>query len=254
MKRDINILVAFIFAFGLIIWNGGCAKKVAPAPVAKAVEPAAVKPAPLPPPPVPTISLAAQPSMIAKGQSTVLSWKSSNATTVELDGGVGTVGSSGSVTVTPSSSVTYTAKATGPGGNSAASVRVTVEIPVIAAAPPKLSDREFFDKRIQDIFFDYDKYNIRNDQLGIAENDASALKERPTLKMMIEGHCDERGSEKYNLALGDRRANSVKSYLVDHGVPAERIDTVSYGKERPLDLGHNEEAWAKNRRGHFIMK
>jgi peptidoglycan-associated lipoprotein len=75
----------------------------------------------------------------------------------------------------------------------------------------------------------------------------------PTIKIQIEGHCDERGTSEYNLALGERRANSAKKYLISLGMPADRISTISYGKEKPLDPGHNEEAWSKNRRDHFII-
>jgi peptidoglycan-associated lipoprotein len=252
MKRDLNALVALVFALGLTVWTGGCAKKVAPPPAAKVAEPAPPVPA-TPPPPVPTISLSANPSTITKGQSTVLSWTSSNATTVELDMGIGSVGGSGQKTLTPANSTTYTAKATGAGGSAVASTRVTVEVPVATSKPP-LSDREFFEKRIHDLFFDYDKFNIRDDQQSVVDTNVGALKERPNLKIMIEGHCDERGSEKYNLALGDRRANAVKSYLVERGVSPDRIDTTSYGKERPFNLGHDEEAWAQNRRAHFALK
>lgn len=253
MKKELNCLFVLVLAFGLMLWNGGCAKKVVPPPATKAVEPVPQKPV-TPPSPAPTISLSAQPNTIMKGQSTALSWKSSNATTVELDNGIGTVAASGKVTLVPSSSITYTAKATGAGGSAVASTRVSVEIPVTVPKMPPLSDREFFEKRIQDLFFGYDQYNIRNDQLTTLDNNVRSLKERSGLKFTIEGHCDERGSEKYNLALGDRRANAVKSYLVERGIPAERIDTTSLGKERPFDLGHNEEAWAKNRRGHFVLK
>jgi peptidoglycan-associated lipoprotein len=253
MKNYLNILVAVLFGFGLVVWSDGCAKKVVPPPATKAVEP--VPPAPVTPPvPVPTISLSAQPSTIMKGQSTVLSWQSANATTVELDNGMGTVAASGQVTLAPSSSITYTAKASGAGGSAAASTRVTVEFPITPPTQPLLSDQEFLEKRIQDLFFDYDQFNLRDDQKAVADANVRALKERPNLKIMIEGHCDERGSEKFNLVLGDRRANAVKSYLVERGVSPDRMDTTSYGKERPFNLGHSEEAWAQNRRAHFLLK
>jgi peptidoglycan-associated lipoprotein len=251
MKRKVILSVTLIFVLGMGVWTGGCAKKAVPQPAAKAVEPEPAKPTT--PAPAPTISLSAQPSAITKGQSTVLSWKSSNATAVELDGGIGTVANSGRVTLEPSSSVTYTAKATGLGGSAVASTRITVNMPVVLSKP-QLSDRQFFEKRIGDVFFDYDQYDMRTDQQGTAEDNARALKERPNLRFTIEGHCDERGSEKYNLALGDKRANVVKAYLVDKGIPADQIDTTSYGKERPFDPGHNEQAWAVNRRGHFVLK
>jgi peptidoglycan-associated lipoprotein len=253
MKRDRNVLVALVFALGMTIWISGCAKKVAPPPATKAAEPAPQAPV-TPPAPAPTISLSAVPSTIMKGQSTVLNWKSSNATSVELDAGIGSVASSGQMTLTPSSSTTYTAKATGAGGSAAASTRVTVETPPVAPPKPSLSDQAFFEQRVHDLFFDYDKFNIRDDQMSVLNANVSALKERPSLKIMIEGHCDERGSEKYNLALGDRRANAVKSYLVERGISPDRVDTTSYGKERPFALGHDEEAWAQNRRAHFVLK
>jgi peptidoglycan-associated lipoprotein len=132
---------------------------------------------------------------------------------------------------------------------------VTVEEPAVTPpSPPIISDADFFQTRVQDIFFDFDKYDIRSDQQATADNDARSLAERSNLKFTIEGHCDERGSEKYNLALGDRRANAAKAYLVAHGVSTDRIDTISYGKERPFDPGHNEEAWAKNRRAHLVLR
>jgi peptidoglycan-associated lipoprotein len=189
-----------------------------------------------------------------KGEATTLNWRSTDATSVELDAGIGTVAASGQLTLVPSSSTTYTAKATGAGGSVAASTRVTVQYPPTVSTPPSLSDHEFFEKQIRDLFFDYDKFEIVNNQVLFADNNVRALKERPNLKITIEGHCDERGSEKYNLALGDRRANAVKAYLVEQGVAAERIDTTSYGKERPFDPGHNEAAWAQNRRAHFVLK
>jgi peptidoglycan-associated lipoprotein len=87
----------------------------------------------------------------------------------------------------------------------------------------------------------------------ILKENFALLKKYPVMKFQIEGHCDERGTGEYNLALGERRANSAKNYLVSLGISAARISTISYGKERPLDPGHNEEAWAKNRRDHFVV-
>lgn len=111
----------------------------------------------------------------------------------------------------------------------------------------------FESKLLKDIHFDYDKYDIRREDEGILKENAAFLKKNPKMKIQIEGHCDERGTIEYNLALGERRANSVKRYLVSLGIASDRISTISYGKERPLDPGHNEQAWAKNRRAHFIV-
>src|SRR5256885_14255665 len=101
------------------------------------------------------------------------------------------------------------------------------------------------------IHFDYDKALIRGGDASILDQKVSILQANPALRIRISGHCDERGSDEYNLALGNRRATAAKQYLVSHGIDASRIETVSYGEERPADPGHNEEAWAKNRRDEF---
>lgn len=108
-------------------------------------------------------------------------------------------------------------------------------------------------KYLKDIHFDFDKYNIRPDAAAVLKKNAEFLLAHPTYKIQIEGHCDERGSVEYNLVLGERRAKSAKNYLVNLGVEKDRLSTISYGKEMPLDPRHNEEAWAKNRRCHFII-
>jgi len=136
-----------------------------------------------------------------------------------------------------------------------------VEEPVVKE--PVLSEEEIFLKKSLEeinqtkplamIFFDYDKYNIREDAVPVLEANASWLKKFPTTKVLIEGHCDERGTEEYNLALGEKRAKSTMDYLVSLGIPAERIRIISYGKSQPLDPGHDEAAWAKNRRAQFLI-
>ena len=108
-------------------------------------------------------------------------------------------------------------------------------------------------KLLKDIHFEFDKYNIRRGDAEILKENAALFKKNPKIKIQIEGHCDERGTVEYNLALGERRANNTKKYLTSLGVSADRISTISYGKERPLDPGHNEEAWAKNRRAHTVV-
>ncbi len=107
---------------------------------------------------------------------------------------------------------------------------------------------------LKDINFDFDKYNIRPGDGQILSGHAAFLLKNKEVKIVIEGNCDERGTAKYNLALGERRAKAAKKYLVNAGVASKRIKTISYGKERPLDPGHDEDAWAKNRRDHFVVK
>lgn len=113
-------------------------------------------------------------------------------------------------------------------------------------------DLEEITKEFKDVFFDFDKYNIREDQIPNLQHDAEFLKKWKTVRILIEGHCDERGTNEYNMALGWRRANAAKEYLVSLGIDPSRIDTISYGEERPFALGHNEDAWWQNRRAHFV--
>jgi peptidoglycan-associated lipoprotein len=101
------------------------------------------------------------------------------------------------------------------------------------------------------IHFDYDKALIRGGDAAVLDQKVAILQANPALRIRISGHCDERGSDEYNLALGNRRATASKQYLVSHGIDAGRIETVSYGEERPIASGHDEEAWAQNRRDEF---
>lgn len=107
---------------------------------------------------------------------------------------------------------------------------------------------------LNDIHFDFDKSNLRQEDKQILSGNAKYLLKNKKVKILIEGNCDERGTAKYNLALGDRRAKEAKKFLVNSGIDSKRIKTISYGKDRPLDPAHTEEAWAKNRRDHFVAK
>ena len=106
---------------------------------------------------------------------------------------------------------------------------------------------------VKDIFFEFDKSNISSDAREILKANADFLLKNGNSKVVIEGHCDERGTAEYNMALGQRRAQETKNYLVNLGIKEPRIKTISYGEERPFDPGHNEDAWAKNRRAHFAV-
>ena len=107
---------------------------------------------------------------------------------------------------------------------------------------------------LKDAFFDYDKSALREDQKAALGEDVAWLKGNAGAKVLIEGHCDERGTAEYNLGLGERRAKAVKDYLIAAGIAADRISIISYGKERPFVLGHDESAWKWNRRGHFVLQ
>jgi peptidoglycan-associated lipoprotein len=237
-----NVVITLLAAAAFAV---GCAKKQAAAP----------PPPPPPPPPTaaPTVTLNASPTSINSGDSSTLSWTSTNATSVSIAPEVGAVTAEGNTKVSPADSTTYTITATGPGGSANASARVTV-----AAAPPPPPPRneptldERFAKEVQDAYFDFNKADIRSDARDALSRTAAFLRSYPQIKVTIEGHCDERGSTEYNLGLGDRRATATKNYLVSLGISADRISTVSFGKEKPFCMESSEDCWQKNRRGHFV--
>ena len=128
-----------------------------------------------------------------------------------------------------------------------------LEKSLVAKKERGIEGEVFESKLLKDIYFGYDKYEIRREDEEILKENAAFLKKNPKMKIQIEGHCDERGTAEYNLALGERRANHTKKYLVSLGITSDRISAISYGEERPLDPGNNEEAWAKNRRAHIVV-
>jgi peptidoglycan-associated lipoprotein len=243
MKQNHSRWIALVFALGAILFLGACHKKAAPAP-----------PPPPPPPPNPTATLTANPETIDKGQSTTLTWQTSNATDVSIEG-IGAIQPNGSQQVTPTESTTYTLTAKGAGGTQTATARVTVNAPPPPPPPPapSLTDEQLFAQNVKDVYFDYDKSDVRPDQQSLVQADAAFLQQHPNMSVTVEGHCDERGSTEYNLALGDNRASAVKNALVAAGVPADRIKTVSFGKEKPFCTESNEACWQQNRRGHFVL-
>ena len=244
MKHLTSRWVALVFALGAILFLGACHKKTAPPP-----------PPPPPPPPAPTATLTANPEAIDKGQSSTLTWQTSNATDVSIDG-IGAVQPNGPQQVTPTESTTYTLNAKGAGGTQTATARVTVNAPPPPPPPPPqttMTEEQLFAQNVKDVYFDYDKSDLRGDQQSVVQADAAFLQQHPNMSFTVEGHCDERGSTEYNLALGDNRASAVKNALVAAGVSADRVKTVSFGKEKPFCTESNESCWQQNRRGHFVL-
>lgn len=246
-------------ALALTMFAAGCKKKV-PAPPPP--PPPVVRETPPPAPPAaPTVAqFTAEPTSIQRGQSSTLRWEVTGAvTSVSINQGIGTVQSTGSSRVNPSDSTTYTLTATGPGGSASLSATVNVSAPPPPPPPPPPPSTIGIDQRIasdiQDAYFDYDKTDIRNDARDVLSRNAAALKailtDFPNASIVIEGHCDERGSAEYNLGLGDRRASSAKEFLQGLGVSPDRLKTISYGKERPQCTDQSESCWQKNRRVHF---
>lgn len=242
----------------LIAFAAGCKKKV---PIASA------------PPPAPTTTttttttetakapvvaqFTADPSSIERGQSSTLRWSVSDATSVSIEPGLQTVPSNGSRQVFPSKTTTYRLVASGPAGNANATATVNVTVPQAPppAPPPPVTSLTSALDSVMDAYFDYDSSDIREDARNALSRDSDAIKkilqDFPSARLVVEGHCDERGSAEYNLGLGDRRATAAKEFLMQLGVPADRLTTISYGKERPQCTESNEACWQKNRRAHF---
>jgi peptidoglycan-associated lipoprotein len=124
---------------------------------------------------------------------------------------------------------------------------------LVAKTTPGIEGTIFESSLLKDIHFDFDRYDVRPGDVEILKENAEFLVKNPNMKIQVEGHCDERGTAEYNLALGERRANSVKKYLLSLGIGETRISTISYGEEKPFDRGHDDAAWGKNRRAHFII-
>jgi peptidoglycan-associated lipoprotein len=234
-------------------------------------------PPPPPPPPAPASTnnapttsgrpvvaeFTVEPSIIERGQSAVLRWNVTASTNVAINNGIGTVPASGNQRVSPTDTTTYTLTASGAGGDTTATATLRVTGPP-APPPPATNNtgsRGTLESRVQsdlrDALYDYDSNNIRDDARAALTADADALKrilaDFPNATVNVEGHCDERGSAEYNLGLGDRRATSARDFLTQLGVPAGRLKTISYGKERPVCTESDESCWQRNRRAHFSV-
>jgi len=260
-KRNLNTAA---FCAILLFAAAGCKKK-APAPPPPP-PPAATNTTPAPPPPPPPKpqaarinSFTAEPATIQRGQSATLSWSVANATDISIDQTLGSVAANGTRQVFPTNTTTYTLTARSGGGMDMRSVTVTVNAPAPPPPPPPseptISGAELLSRDAQDAYFDYDKSDIRDDARQALTKDADILRRvfaaDPNFNVVIEGHCDERGSAEYNLGLGDRRATSAKDFLVGLGLPENRIRIISYGKERPVCTDTSEDCYQRNRRAHL---
>jgi len=209
----------------------------------------------------PTISISADPEGIVRGSSTTLRWNSTNADKVTISE-LGTVQPSGSRAVSPSQSTTYAAEAQGPGGTADAEARVTVsEVPTRNPPGPagdNATARELFGRNVKIIYFDYDKADLKPEAKDKLRRAALWLTEGPNRSIVfrIEGNCDPRGTEEYNIGLGERRAQAAREFLASLGVDASRVQTVSYGKERAQGGGEGSPdsppSWSHDRHDDFI--
>ena len=252
VKFNITLLVIGLSLTGM---TTGCRKKVA---VAQPAPPPVQEPAPPPAPSLPTASLSAEPALVEAGQAVTLKWFSTDATDATISG-LGAVAVEGTQEVQPSQSTTYELVATGPGGSAKASATINVIAPPPPLLPPPQVEPKSLLVRLQtelsDAYFDFDASTIRDDARTSLEKDAEALRsiltDFPNAVIVLEGHCDERGSAEYNVGLGAQRASSVSAYLAALGVQADRLRTISYGKERPQCNESTEACWQMNRRVHF---
>jgi peptidoglycan-associated lipoprotein len=244
-KSALRHIVLLLGLLEILVFANGCKHNPPPPPAAAT---------PAPAPAQPTVTLSANPTSGMAGDVIRLTWSSTNATDLNIDPEVGKVAPEGSTPVQPSASTTYTITATGPGGSATASARVMITpaaAPTPSKAPVGLS--ELFEQNVRDAFYDFNKSDIRADAREALAKTAEFLRSYPEIRVTIEGHCDERGSTEYNLGLGERRAQAAKNYLISLGITASRMDTVSWGKERPFCTEHTEECWQQNRRAHFVM-
>ncbi len=262
MRMSMRTLGAVVFAAVLVLSVTACKKK-APAPPPP--PPPKAEATPPPPPPAAAariINFTVEPRSIQTGQQATLTWSVANATSIAIDNGVGEVGANGTRSVSPRNTTTYTLTASAAGGSDMRSVTVEVTAPPAPPPPPpakpRISGLDMFNSDVVsagDALFDYDKSDIRDDARTVLTRDADALKRifaaDPSFSVVLEGHCDERGSAEYNLGLGDRRATAAKDFLVQLGVPADKVRTISYGKDRPVCTDANEACYQRNRRAHL---
>jgi len=244
-RRSTRFFVPLVLLIALTA-VAGCNKKKEPLPSQETAPSAGAVPPP-------TAHITANPGVISAGDQVQLSWRTTDATSISIDG-IGDVPSTGVKTVTPTASTTFHLVARGDGGSAEDTARVTVNgAPAVSVPVSELSEEEEFKAGVQDAFFDYDTYDIRADAQAVLSRDASYLVSHPNIKVVIGGYCDERGSNEYNLALGQSRADAAKNALVTAGVAANRIRVVSFGKEKPFCSESTEECWQQNRRAGFTL-
>ncbi len=256
-KQQVALIVFSIF---LALFAMGCKKEPPPPPPppppAPAPEPAAAA----------SVSITAEPSSIERGKSSTLKWSSSNAASASINEGIGSVATSGSREVFPTRTTDYTITVKNSDGKEAtATAKVTVRAPPPPPPPPE-PEPELSDVftgmvnsgDIKDALFDYDKSDIRSDAAAALRGDATAIKKLANdfsaAAFLIEGHCDERGTTEYNLALGDRRATAARDFLINLGVPASKLSSVSLGEERPQCTDETEGCYQRNRRARVTLK
>ena len=207
----------------------------------------------------PSLEIRVEPSVIRRGDSALLSWESRGADEVRIDHGIGVVDPSGRIKLFPEETTSYRLSATGPGGT----VERTATIEVSADRTGVIDEEDLLPPdrdgevplAVEPVFFNFDSSAL--DARNVATLEANARwfshPDNAQVRFVLEGHCDERGTDEYNLALADKRAQVVRRFLMDAGIDPDRMTTIALGEERPFDTGRSEEAWAGNRRVHFVL-
>lgn len=253
MNRGLWRLVRPALAVAAVLLVGACEKKYLP------IAPLDVPP----PPPIPSATLTVSNTHVQPGEAVQLQWSTKYATYVSIYP-LGEVGFRGRQSVVPNGSTVYTLTALGPGGTYTSTVAVDVmEQPPAAAPPPPApapaveqgpSEQELFERTMKDIYFDYNRYDLRAGEVGALKADADFLAAHPDLKIIVGAHCDERGSQEYNRKLAAKRATTVRDELKKLGIHSERMRTVVYGKEKPFCTGDSAQCLQENRRVHFELE
>ncbi|MBI1356526.1 MAG: OmpA family protein [Acidobacteria bacterium] len=254
--------LSLFLALALSLLFAGCGKKKAPI-----MPPAPIAPTPSDTSrtaPSPTATLEIEPARILKGEKAILRWSSTGATSARISPGVGSVETSGRLEVSPVVDTVFRLDVAGVGGDASATAKLAV-LPArdegIGGRRPGVTSEDLMPRmedrlsEIRDVYFGYDQSDLGSDAQNTLIQNATLLKmlfaDYPNGRVLIEGHCDERGSNEYNLALGDRRAAIARDFLVEQGVPAQNLQTVSYGEEKPQCFEAAESCWSLNRRAHF---
>jgi peptidoglycan-associated lipoprotein len=198
----------------------------------------------------------ANPGSVEKGQSFELNWDVTNAAFIRILPEIGSVASEGRKELRLDQDTTYEIVAAGPAGEVRRKLVMTLRPTTVSAVPknPRAGELGGISITLEDVYFDYNSSAIRERNREILDQVAEYIKKMPAKIVTIEGHCDERGSAEYNMGVGDRRANSVREYLVSRGIPPQQLKTVSYGKELPVCSEATEECWEHNRRVHFVAE
>lgn len=235
-----------------LVWSSGCHNTIAPTPAAPVPAPAVTQSRPI------INYFKAEPSTVSGGQSSLLHWSVEHATSVEIDQGIGTVNANDRQPISPQHTTSYLLRASNAAGTAEGTVTVSVSTPpTVSGAEQDAARLSVVNRQLRDIHFAYNEGTLRPEDRETLEQDATLLSDLFRLdvnsSVMVEGHCDERGSAEYNIGLGDRRAMAVKEAFVKLGVPQDRLKTVSFGKEHLLCEDETDQCHAENRRVHLSV-